>query len=107
MTDYSNPRLSASIDNWPSGSHHVIARFTVETHPSRGQRVVRVTTGAPKALTYALQMRVVDGTDGRTYIAALSHYTGMITIWRGDMKLNEEVIHENNPRYPMAIKLFE
>lgn len=104
MTDYSNPRMQAAIENWPHGSQRVTAIFTIEAD-KRGERAVRVTTGAPKKLTYARQMRIVDGDDGRTYIAARSAYAH-ITIMKGDMKFNHEVVHSGDARYPEMLKLF-
>jgi hypothetical protein len=72
MTNYSNPRLSAVVKDWPNGGKRTIARFEVETHPTRGQRVVRATTHpktgqfcSPKKRTYADQVRIVDSNDGR------------------------------------------
>jgi hypothetical protein len=44
MTTYSNPRMHAVIENWPSGHDRVTATFSIETDPKRGQRAVRVTT---------------------------------------------------------------
>jgi hypothetical protein len=105
MTQYSNPRLTAEIDNWPSGSRRVTAKFYVETTP-RGERAVRVTTGAPVKLTFARRMRIVDGDDGRTYIAR-DHGHGMISIFRGDMKYEHEIAHEPNPRFRELIALFD
>jgi len=105
MTSYSNPRMSAEIANWPHGSQRVLATFTIEQDPKRGERAVRVTTGAPKKLTFAKLMRIVDGDDGRTYIAALTQY-GHITIMRGDMKFNHESVFEGNPRYAELRALF-
>jgi hypothetical protein len=105
MTNYSNPRKTAVIENWPSGSQRVTAHFSIEADPKRGERAVRVTTGAPKKLTFAQKMRIVDGDDGRTYIAALSGY-GHITIFQGDMKFNAEVIFERDPRYLECLALF-
>jgi hypothetical protein len=106
MTTYSNPRMNAVIENWPHGSQRVTATFSIETDPKRGQRAVRTTTGAPKKLTFARQMRIVDGDDGRTYIAALTDY-GHISIHRGDMKYHHEAVFERDPRYPGLRALFE
>ncbi len=110
MTDimhrYSNPRKTAVIENWPHGSQRVTAYFSIEADPKRGERAVRVTTGAPKKLTFARKMRIVDGDDGRTYIATLTDY-GHITIFKGDMKFNEETVFEREPRYPELLALFE
>jgi hypothetical protein len=101
---YSNPRMQATIENWPSGSKRVTAHFEIEKTP-KGERAVRITTGSPKKRTYAKMMRIVDGSDGRIYIAEYTIY-GHITIMRGDMKFSQETIHPDNPRYAMALELF-
>ena len=107
MTNYSNPRNAAIIPDWPSGSKRVAARFYIETDAKRGERAVRVTTGAPVKLTYAKRMRIVDGDDGRTYIAQ-DHGHGMVSIFRGDMKYQQEVAHSisNAERYAELMELF-
>jgi hypothetical protein len=105
MTIYSNPRMSATIEGWPSGGKRVTAVFEIETHPTRGQRCIRTTTGARKLLTFAVKARVVDGDDGRTYIATLTSF-GHITIHKGDMKFYHESVFETDPRYPELLKLF-
>jgi hypothetical protein len=105
MTTYSNPRQHAVIENWPHGSKRVTATFSIERDAKRGERAVRVTTGAPKKLTFAKLMRIVDGDDGRTYIAELSQY-GHITIMRGDMKLQHESVFDRDARYPELRALF-
>ena len=103
---YSNPRMRGVIQDWPNGSHRVTATFEVEQDPKRGERAVRTTTGSPKKLTYARMVRIVDGDDGRTYIAELTLY-GHISIMRGDMKYQHEVIYPTgDPRYPAALELF-
>lgn len=108
---YSNPRMRATVDGWPSGNKRVTATFYIET-TRRGQRAVRTTTGKPTKLTFAKEMRIVDGDDGRTYIAALSMY-GHVTIHRGDMKHDEETVFpqeagtgRDDPRYPALRALF-
>jgi hypothetical protein len=90
--------MTATIENWPHGAKRVTAHFSIEQDPKRGERAVRVTTGAPKKLTFARKMRIVDGNDGRTYIAALTNY-GHITIHRGDMKFNEESFFQRDAHY--------
>ena len=106
MTEYSNPRMSAVIEDWPSGSKWVRATFTIEAVPGRGERGVRVTTGAPKKLTYARKARIVDGDDGRTYIAELTSY-GFVSIMRGDFKYQHEAIMSDDRRHPAALALFQ
>jgi hypothetical protein len=101
---YSNPRKTAVITDWPSGSKWVTAYFSIEADPKRGERAVRVTTGAPKKLTFARKMRIVDGDDGRTYIAKLSGY-GHITIMHGNFKYDAETVFDG-PRYAELAALF-
>lgn len=100
---YSNPRMSATIADWPNGSRRVTAVFSIE-QTKRGERGVRTTTGAPKMLTYARKARIVDGDDGRTYIAELT--LTHVTIMRGDMKFQEETIFPDDPRWPAMLALF-
>lgn len=104
MTTYSNPRMSATIDNWPSGTQRVTAQFNIET-TKRGERAIRMTTGKPKALTYAVKARIVDGDDGRTYAAMLTEY-GHVSIMRGDFKYQHESIFPRDAGYDAAMKLF-
>lgn len=113
MTSYSNPRRHAEIDNWPmGGSKRGIAIFDIEAKPGRGERGVRVTrdpagrAGAPKLLTFARKARIVDGDDGRTYIAELTIY-GFISIMRGDMKYIHESVNADDPRHEAMVRLFE
>lgn len=107
MTTYSNPRREAVIENWPNGSQRVTAHFLIESDPKKGERAVRVTTGAPKKLIFAAKMRIVDGDDGRTYIAALSPYGSHITIWKGDMKYNHESIDGHDPRFAEVLAMLQ
>lgn len=101
---YTNPRMAAVIENWPSGSRRVTARFEIE-QAKKGERAVRITDGAPKKLTFAKLARIVDGDDGRTYIAEFTTY-GHITIMRGDMKFSQESIFPSDPRYAEVLELF-
>lgn len=112
MTTYSNPRLEAIIDNWPHGSTRTTATFRIESKPGKGERGTRFTidpkTGRPsatKTLTFACKARIVDGGDGRTYIAELTMY-GFVTIMRSDMKLQHEVVHAGDERLPALLALF-
>lgn len=106
MTIYSNPRMSATIDNWPSGSKRVTAQFNIEVNSRRGERGVRTTTGASKALTYARKARIVDGDDSRIYIAELTIY-GHVSIMQSNFKYTYETISPENPRYPAIFALFK
>ena len=107
MTQYANPRMRAEIPNWPSGKQRVTAVFEIEQHPKHGERAVRTTWGKPKKLTYAYKARIVDGDDGRTYIAEFSRQFGLVTIMKGDMKYEHETIFERDgQRYADAVALF-
>ena len=105
MPNYSNPRLRVEIPNWPLGRDtRGLAVFEVESN-GKGERAVRTTTGKPKKLTYAVKVRIVDGDDGRTYIAELSRY-GLISIMRGTFDYQQEVIYQSDPRYSEILALF-
>lgn len=102
---YSNPRMTAVIENWPSGSKRVTARFEIEQDSKRGERGVRITDGAAKKLTYAKMARIVDGEDGKTYIAEFTIY-GHITIMQGNMKFQQESVFPGQPAYGAMLGLF-
>jgi len=113
---YSNPRTNLLVEDWPFGRQlKTRATFTIQRHSKRGERCVRIIedpkTGkacAPKALTYAERQRIVDGDDGKTYIACdHSRMYRHVSIMRGDMKFSEESIHENDPRFAAVLALFE
>jgi len=110
---YSNPRLAADVHNWPLGRNdRGTAHFEIETVPGKGQRAIRVTrhplTGkafAPKKRGYHSKVRIVDGSDGRTYIAEWSLY-GFFEIAKGDMKYTHENIFETDERFQSIRELF-
>ena len=86
---YSHPRLVDVIDDWPIGFRKKAkAVFGIETKggKQRGTRyTIDGTTGrasALKTLTYARKARIVDGSDGKTYIVELSDSTGMSLLCR-------------------------
>lgn len=109
---YTNPRTQCTINDWPSGRHRTTATFRIETHPTRGERVVRTTlhpkTGrpsAPKTTTYARRVRIVDGDDGRTYLV---EDTGThLTVRQGNMQYEQETLWPRDPRYSTLLALFD
>jgi len=113
MTIYSNPRMEARIENWPlGGSKRGVAMFCVESDPKRGERAVRTTRdpasgkfSAPKKLTYANRVRIVDGDDGKTYIIAHTPH-GFIVVMQGGMQYQAETIHDRDPRFAEVMALF-
>lgn len=96
MTDklsYSNPRMSAVIENWPmGGSKRGTCTFGVEVVAKKGERATRQTTGAIKKKTFARKVRIVDGSDGRTYILELSPMSDCISVGSSDMQHDVETI---------------
>jgi len=111
---YTNPRLKATFENWPTGKFRTTAIFEIETHPKRGQRATRVTLDPfshnprkPKADTYAFKVRIVDGSNGRTYIVKDVGYA--FDIMRSDLKFQQEYISRDvDPqRYAEVRRLFE
>jgi len=111
--EYSNPRLDARFDDWPWGSKlRTIAEFTVESKPNKGERVSRVLndpktgrTCKPKYTTYARACRIVEGSDGHTYILqALNPYGFHVYQW--NLQFTQEYIREDDPRYASLVALF-
>lgn len=107
LLEYSNPRLSLVVEGWPWGQKmRTQASFFVESN-KRGQRVGRILkdphSGRPcaaKFTTYSAQARIVDGSDGRTYIATLGHFNSSIQIVCGDMKYTREYPPAGNAGTP-------
>lgn len=111
MLTYSNPRTEYSTDQWPYGKFRTTATFLVQS-TKRGERVARVTINPkngrenkPKTTTYALRVRIVDGSDGRTYIAELTQY-GHISIMESNLQFQKESIHPGEDRYSEVSALF-
>ena len=105
--------MQAIIDQWPYGPHKTIAEFTIEQHPTKGERAVRKLinpkTGkydTPKKLTYAKQARIVDGDNGKTYILERTMYSGLLSVMRGDMKYQEENINDKDSRFNTFMTFF-
>ena len=70
----SNFRKSDSIENWPIGrQQRATAVFTHEAN-KRGQRILRTTTGKPKASNYYTLICLADGSDGKTHLVGFSEY---------------------------------
>lgn len=97
LLEYTNPRTSAVIEGWPWGQKlRTTARFFIEAN-KYGERAGRILVDprsgrdcAPKFTTYAKAARIVDGSDGRTYIATLGQFNFSLQIVCGDMKYTRE-----------------
>lgn len=89
MISFTNPRLNATFGDWPLGFNaRGTCTFVVETHPKRGQRVLRTTTGKPKASTYSDKCCIVDGSDGKTYLLHYSKLYEAVSIYQSDNQHN-------------------
>jgi hypothetical protein len=82
---FSNPRLHAPIQDYPlGGNKRGLCVFNIESHPKRGYRCTRQTTGKPKAHTYGGKAAIVDGDDGRTYLIQFAGSFNFIKVSRSD-----------------------
>jgi len=91
MVKFSNPRLQATFTDWPlGGNRRGQCVFVVETHPKRGFRFTRTTTGKPKTATYGGKAAIVDGDDGRTYLIQHAGQFDFIKIWGSDFMCVDE-----------------
>jgi hypothetical protein len=115
---YSNPRTFAGFNDWPYGRKlRCRCEFTVEaldagTHKERISKVtINPKTGRPnkpKKTTFAPQVRIVDGSDGKTYILQRSNYGETLYIKKSDFYDFESIRKENEPeRYAQLDSLFD
>lgn len=88
--------------------------FYVETNSKGEQRGVRRTVNpkngtlsAPKKLTFARQVRIVDGSDSRTYVIELVRNFDFISVKQSNMQFDEENIFDNDPRFAAIRALFD
>ena len=108
---YSNPRLRAAIQGWPSGRYDkTVALFVINRDAKRGERCERVTEklngslSKPKLGIYAPITRIMDGDDGKTYIVSLTEY-GSISVMQGNLKYSEEYISDGDTRFAGLVDL--
>jgi hypothetical protein len=102
---YSNPRKFANFNDWPSGGKRVTCTFAVESHPKKGERVGRTTTGATKYSTYSPKVAIVDGDNGRTYILSNSKYGGGHLSVHDSAFMSHESFFSDHPRYNEMLEL--
>jgi len=105
---FSNPRLNASFTDWPlGGNKRGNCSFAVEKHPKRGSRVLRTTTGKPKASTYSTLCAIVDGDDGRTYLLHYHDLTNSVSIYQSDNAHNAHFGQNGDHYHPSNSPLFD
>lgn len=92
MITFSNPRLKAEFNDWPSGSHRVKCVFEVIHKPGKGWKFNRTTwnpkTGLPNKpkadIAFGRQACIVDGDDGRTYLIQRTASFNAISVYSSD-----------------------
>ena len=67
----SNPRRLYVAHNWPSGLKRVTREFGIQIDDAGRERALTWTTGKPKYSKWCLHCRIVDGSDGKTYLVGL------------------------------------
>ena len=70
----SNPRRLYVAHNWPSGSKRVTREFGIQIDDAGRERALTWTKGKPKYSAWYQSCRVVDGSDGKTYVVGFKHY---------------------------------
>lgn len=116
---YSNPRTFAEFPDWPYGRRFkTLCTFEVEALEIAGdhkERVIKTTinpqTGKankPKKTTFAVQARIVDGNDGKTYLIEQSKYGPTIYVKRWDFFDHESIRQgDDAERYAEVRSLFD
>jgi len=115
---YSNPRTFVRFNDWPYGRQlKTECTFQVETLIIAGDHKERVSkttinpkTGKPnkpKKTTFAVQARIVDGSDGKTYIIEQSNWGPTIYVKKWDFYDHESISLEGDAeRYAQVHELF-
>ena len=98
MFTLSNFRKEDTIQDWPLGSgRRGPCGFAHESN-RKGQRILRTTTGKPKASTYYIRICLCDGSDGKTHLIGWSEY-GFLSVLSADMKLSDGTIHPKDDNF--------
>jgi len=97
MVKFSNPRLEATIPDWPLANFkRGWCVFYLEQH-SKKWRFVRTTTGKPKKATYGGEGAIVDGDDGKTYLIQRAGAFDFINVWDSSFHSVSGVFPESAP----------
>jgi hypothetical protein len=88
----SNFRREDSIENWPIGRDKRATAIFAHEATKRGQRILRTTTGKPKATTYYKAICLADGSDGKTHLVSLAAEIDMLRVGSADMKHAEKTL---------------
>ena len=113
---FSNPRVEATIENWPVGGHNkASAHFIVEQRSLKGgahaSRVARRTRkpngrwGNPKRTTYGRATTIVDGSDERTYVLQIMA-NDMIHLWLATLNQSQYLHKRDDPeRFAALVRM--
>jgi len=110
---YLNPTKQLTVNDWPYGRQlRTSAIFTIESN-KHGERVNRITinpkngiANKPKTTTYADLVRIVEGKDGKTYIAEYHKYN-RICIRESNLQYEHESIYDSNPYFAELLALLQ
>ena len=94
----SNFRKEETIQDWPLGSNKRGPCVFQHESNKKGQRILRTTTGKPKASTYYVRVCLVDGSDGKTHYIGWSEF-GFLSVQSCDMKLSDFSVHRTDPNF--------
>ena len=73
----SNPRRLYVAHNWPSGSKRVTREFGIQIDDAGRERALTWTTGKPKYSCWYRDCRIVNGSDGKTYVVGFKTYNAV------------------------------
>ena len=78
----SNPVRSLTIPDYPlGGNKRGEMRFWVESHPTKGERIVRQSKGSkPKYSTYSDKYAIATGENGRTFLVSYNKLPNAVTV---------------------------
>ena len=84
----SKPVRELVIPDYPlGGNKRGEMRFSVESHPTKGERIVRQSVGnKPKYSTYSTKKAIVTGENGRTYFLSHEADYGLNKVSQHDFK---------------------
>lgn len=101
--EFSNPRRLAVFHDWPTPQGPTQRDFGILTDDAGRERGITWTTGHKPRLTAGWfdQVRIVDGSNGRTYVVCFSSFR--IVIYRGNLKPECLIVEAE----PIGVRFYE
>jgi len=101
---FSNPVRSVDLD-WPAANGRTVAKFRVLALPGGLERVSRRTSGKSRYSPAGERVRIVTGSDGKTYVAGIRR-SGAAFLMDGTMRKIEWFV-VNHPMIETIKKAIE